>query len=1437
MPRTASLAYSAIRSEGALLPGSILGRIHAEDPRLPGMKPADFGLSGMRVREAASRAWNALQGPWHALRAERERLEANDPGTGMTRARWLTHVLRALDYGLVDALRSSLRVGDQEFPVSHLYGHAPLHLVGCGLDLDRRTAGAVGAARMSPHGMVQLLLNASESHLWGVVSNGLRWRLLRDSQSLSRQAMVEFDLEAIFERQLYNEFLLFFLVCHASRLKAERSEECLLEQWFALAGEEGKRALDTLRDGVQAAIEELGQGFLRHPANQPLRDALRDGALSPEDYYRQLLRIVYRLIFLFVAEDRGLLLYTKDDDDPKAGDEARRLYHECFSTRRLRLLAERMRGSARYGDLWLQFQLVAAKLGDPRGCPELGLPFLGGLLFTEGACPQLDAARLANADFLGAVRHLATTTEGGRPARVDFRNLAGEEMGSVYESLLELHPVVEADASAFSLRGAAGSERKTTGSYYTPDSLIQCLLDSALDPVVEEALRRAPQGGREEALLGLRIVDPAVGSGHFLIAAAHRLARRLAQERAGEEEPAPEATRSALRDVIGRCLHGVDINPMAAELCKVALWMEALEPGKPLTFLDHHIVVGNSLIGATPELIEKGVPDGAYEPIEGDDRAVCASLRKQNRQEREGQGVLFSAEGIGGRQLAAAQRGLAEMDDSTPEGVRGKERRHKEVQQALEHRRLIFDAWCAAFFLPKRREGQDLAPHVTTDVLNRLARGEALPQPLRNAIRQAAEEHGFFHPHLAFQDVFERGGFDVVLGNPPWERVKLQEKEWFAQRAPHIAAAPNKAERARQIAKLAESPLHQAFLAARRAAEAASAFARRSGRFALTGLGDVNTYALFAEGMRALLGPSGRAGIIVPTGIATDDTTKRFFGDLMERRGLVALYDFENGLRSEEREEAEEPMPARRAAVSGERLLFPAIDSRTKFCLLTMAGPEAPAERARLAFFCHRVQDLQRPGKVFTLTREEIALLNPNTRTCPVFRTARDAEITKGIYRRVPVLLRQDDPAGNPWGIRFNTMFHMSNDSHLFRTRVEMEAAGGTREGNRWHVPADAEVGGKPIAAGEWLPLYEAKMIHHFDHRWATYEPLERARGKKARGEDAERDVTLEEKRDPAFVVQPRYWVHAAEVERAAASKSGWFLGWRDITNTTNERTAIFAILPRAAVGHTAPLLFCGAVPGLVGVLAANIDAFAFDYATRQKVGGTHLTYGYFHQLPVLPPSAYTGPCPWGGGSLQGFLLPRVLELTYTAHDIAAFARDLGFEGPPFLWDEERRFHLRAELDAAFFHLYGIARDDVEYILETFPIVKRKDLTRHGRYRTKEAILERYDAMATAMAGGVPYASPLAPPPAGGWLPAPAVEQKAEERSAEPPGAPAAVAEAPEPYTLKPPPEPPFPPGKRVRLGEKLGVVRKAERAEGGWLYTIAFEGEERPRRIRFRDR
>jgi len=517
------------------------------------------------------------------------------------------------------------------------------------------------------------------------------------------------------------------------------------------------------------------------------------------------------------------------------------------------------------------------------------------------------------------------------------------------------------------------------------------------------------------------------------------------------------------------------------------------------------------------------------------------------------------------------------------------------------------------------------------------------------------------------------------------------------------------------------------------------------------------------------------------------------------------------------------------------------VDSRFKFSLLTMAGEAAPVERPRYAFFCHRVPDLERPGKVFTLTPEEIALLNPNTRTCPVFRTQRDAELTKAIYRRVPVLVREGDPNGNPWDIRFQLMFMMNTASHLFRTRDELELAGGALRGNRWTVPEDATVDGKEIAAGEWLPLCEAKMIHHFDHRWATYDVLERARGKKAAGDVDTRDVTLDEKRDPAFVAQPRYWVHAAEVDRAAASPAGWFLGWRKTTNSTNERTLIWSLVPRAAVGDKLQLAQADRSPVLCMLGCAN--SLVVDFVARNKIGGTDMTFMYTKQLAMLPPSVYDAPCPWRGAPptpnphrptpnplpLSSFLLPRVLELTYTAHDLEAFARDLGYEGPPFRWDEERRFRMRAELDAAFFRLYGIAREDAAYILDTFPIVRRKDIAAHGRYRTKEAILAVYDALAEAERTGAPYRSPLDPPPAGGWLPA----ERAEEA---PPRRPEPV----EAFELRPPPEPPAPRpapdsapslGERVLVNGRPAILLATERAGGAETLTVLFDGEERPRK------
>lgn len=1174
MARRDKLGFAAIRTEGGLLPPSILQRIHRLDPTLGGLNPEDYGLSGTKIREAASQAWNALQGSWRAFQAERAQLAENEAATGMTRRKWLDQVLKALDYGSVD-LAPTLRAGDRTFAISHLYKATPMHLIGCGLDLEKRTKGATGAATASPHGIVQLFLNADDSSLWGFLSNGLRWRVLRDSVSLSRLSYVEFDLEAIFEGQLYDMFLLFWLVCHQTRVKADRPEECWLEKWHQAAGEEGKRALNTLRSGVEKAIEALGQGFLRHPENKAFRERIRAEELDKQDYYRQLLRMVYRLLFLFVAEDRGLLLH------PNADESAKRLFTESYGTQRIRLLAERLRGSRRYHDLFVQLKLIFKLLGKPEGCPELGLPALGGFLFSEDSCPDLDSAELSNADLLEAIRFLAVTQEGGRRSRVDYKNLASEEMGSVYESLLELHPDLRSDGSEFKLGSASGNERKTTGSYYTPDSLIQCLLDTALEPVVADALKRAgaDQKTREAAILDLKVIDPAVGSGHFLIAAAHRLAKRLAQVRSGEDEPSPEVTRHALRDVIGRCLYGIDLNPMAAELCKVALWMEALEPGKPLSFLDHHIVVGNSLLGTTPELIAKGIPDGAYDAIEGDDKEVCKLLKKQNKQERDvKQGDLFDPHAFAGKDMLAAWQEIESIPDEDLEAIRKKEKTFRQAEAALAMRKLIADTWCAAFTLPKTPPvpGSNAGGMgVTTATIRRLLNGQPMPEEEKSAVQAEAQRFGFLHPHLAFPGVFAKGGFDIVLGNPPWERVKLQEKEFFAERRPEIATARNKAERERMIKELLGTPLHKEFKQAKRDAEASSAFMRKSERFPLAGRGDVNTYAVFAELNRSLLNDSGRAGIIVPSGIATDDTTKFFFADLMEQRTLASLYDFENGMREaddSEDEESEDDEGAtrqrRKPRRDGEeRRLFAGVHASFKFCLLTMTGAAVQSTQPQFAFFLHRVSDLSIPGKAFTLSLEDIALLNPNTKTCPVFRTQRDAEITKAIYRRVPILIREGDPSGNPWGVSFGTMFHMSNDSHLFRTREVLEEEGFELVGNCFEK--DNEV---------LVPLYEAKMFHQFDHRFAS-RPLE------AETEDEFADLSAEEKQNTERLAIGRYWVPLGEVnERAHGSKEvdkrqererelEPHISYREITNTTNQRTTIASVLPATAKNHKCSLL------------------------------------------------------------------------------------------------------------------------------------------------------------------------------------------------------------------------------------------------------------------------
>jgi hypothetical protein len=1264
-----------------------------------------------------------LQGAWANFRAAMEKSSPSDPGTTLTRERWLLPLFQELGYGRLITAKA-VEVDGKSYPVSHGWGDAPIHLIGFRVDLDHRTAGVAGAARASPHSLLQELLNTSDAHMWGFLSNGLQLRILRDNASLTRQAYVEFDLETMMTGEVYADFALLWLMCHQSRVEAERPAECWLEKWSRAAQEQGTRALDQLRDGVEAAIIALGRGFLAHRENRALRDKLYAGELRAQDYYRQLLRQVYRLIFLFVAEDRGLLL------DPKSDPAARERYTRFYSTARLRRLAERQRGRG-HADLFHGLRLVIERLGSEAGCPELGLPALGGFLFSPEAAPDLAGCEIANYDLLDAIRALAFTADKHSRRAVDYRNLGPEELGSVYESLLELHPVLNTGAATFELQRAGGSERKTTGSHYSPTGLIMRLIESALDPVIEEAVKRGAGNAEriERALLDLKVCDMACGSGHFLIAAAWRIARRLAAVRSGEEEPSPENLRAALHDVIAHCIYGVDVNAMAVELCKVNLWLESLEPGKPLSFLDGRIKPGNSLIGVTPGLDTSEIPDEAFNTVAGDHKPTAGALKKRNRAERAGQLSLMDAAPHTPEDLArwAAERArkLAELPEDTAAQVSAKAGEYARYRGSPEfaRRQLEADLWTAAFFWPIKA-GADGAAVIapTHGELMRLRRGESLNPELAREVKALAGRVRFFHWPLEFPEVFHpspfqgegpgvRVGFDCILGNPPWERIKLQEEEFFAARDPEIAAAPNKAARQKLIDALSRTnpALAQEFEQARHAAEAQSKFVRAGGRFPLTAVGDVNTYALFAELARSLVAPTGRAGIIVPTGIATDDTTKQLFGDLTGKRALASLFDFEN-----------------------REGLFPAVDSRMKFCLLTMSGPQGEVKQAEFAFFATRVEHLDDERRRFTLAPDEIALFNPNTRTMPVFRTRADAELTRKIYQRVPVLVNDSplptgDGAGvraNPWGVSFLRMFDMSNDSGLFATE-----------------PRDG-----------YLPLYEAKMLHQFDHRWATYDG------------DETREVAPTEKANPRFAARPRYWVSAKEVnERLHEWKRGWLVGFRDITNATNERTAIFSLLPRVGVGHTAPLMFVDAEHLLLlPCLLANLNSLALDYIARHKIGGTHLTYNYLRQFPILPPAAYTP-------ADIDFIAPRVLELVYTAYDLEPFARDMlndvgsetwnrwfpqspilqSVNPQPFRWDEDRRALLRAELDAYYAKLYGLNRDELRYILdpkdvygpdpstgsgqafpgETFRVLKEKEERLYGEYRTQRLVLEAWDKL------------------------------------------------------------------------------------------------------------
>ena len=1224
-----------------------------------------------------------------------------------------------------------------------------------GLSLDARDRDT-GRQSRTPHGQILRYLSTadieSESRIrWGFLTNGGLWRLYDYRARPRATGYFEADIGEMLGSGGEDGLRLFYLLFRRDSFTPQQgATTSFLEAALA----QGRRYEEKVAQDLSSVVFER--------VFPKLVQALADA--TGEDLSRvrhAALILLYRLLFVLYAEDRGLLPVN----DPRYEDYGLRKPVRDH-------VAHRMQGggafsasaSSYYDHLMTLFRQI------DEGDESIGLPPYNGGLFASEAAPLLRTARLTDkivGDIIYDLSH--TETEGARHF-VNYRDMSVQQLGSIYERLLEREPVRD-DNGGIVVRPNSYA-RKDSGSFFTPQELVDLIVDRTLKPLAEERLKAFEDKSNElgsdhrpiaerhaellaldpaEAVLDLKVLDPAMGSGHFLVTAVDFLSDYIAEvaEYApavpewldGEySSPLVERVATIRRDilqraessdwvmdeaqltdqsiirrmVLKRCIYGVDKNPLTVELAKVSLWLHSFTVGAPLSFLDHHLRCGDSLVGLR-------VPE------------ATAELNRL--------GGLFANSAIAGAEAATSgMQRIEEMSDADVAEVRESAELFRGVEDTTANLRGLLDFVCGLRWLTSDMKGKARTaletPLVETlgsrpsEAYSLLARGpDAVGdretggddtswsgfKELWTDARSVADREGFLHWEAAFPGVWQRwqeeqpiGGFDAVIGNPPWDRIKLQEVEWFATRSPELALAPTAAARKTGIQQLRDkgTPLAGAFDAAKERADKLGGLIRASGNYPLLGGGDINLYSLFVERAMGLIKPDGFVGLLTPSGIYADKTASAFFKSISSSGRVGGLFDFEN-----------------------RKIFFKDVHASFKFCALIFGGAERRFDETECAFFLHDIETISDPNRCFPLAPSDFARVNPNTGTAPIFRTRRDAEITRRIYERHPVLVdRSQGEERKAWPVRYVRMFDMTNDSHLFRTAVQLDSAGFYPvQGNCWKRGEEM-----------YLPLYEGKMVQAFDHRAASVVVNEANLNRPAQPHDA----TLEEHSDTGWLPSPQFWVPANSCDWP--DQLEWTIAIKHVTAPTNIRTVIVALAPYAGFGNSAPLFMPSRqFEGMASqadvvdchLLAANLNAFALDFVARQKVQGQNLNLFLLEQLPVITPHDYNRK--FGNMTATEIVRDHVLRLTYTANDMAPFARDLGYDGPPFIWDEEERRHLRARLDALYFHLYGLSREDAGYVLDTFPIVRRQDEAEFGSYRTRDLILAYINALAAGDADTV----------------------------------------------------------------------------------------------------
>ena len=1087
--------------------------------------------------------------------------------------------------------------------------------------------------------------------------------------------------------------------------------------------EEGIEAGKKLRENVRKALELMGESLIN--SSKVFIDDIFKGNVEIKDFYQELLRITYRIIFILYAEAKELL--------PGVAT----IYYNELGLTYLRKKAQQPIRDDQNNDLWYRLLLLFEYLNI--GEKSLGINAFSGELFNPEGIPLIVdknyGLSIPNSKLLKILFDLTIVDLGIGLQPINYSEIGEEEIGSIYEALLDFQPRYrKKDTPTYHfLLDEIDTERKGSGTYYTPKGLIDILLKTALKPVVENKLDGLEnKKDKLEALLDLKICDPACGGGSFLLASIDYLGKIYAQIETDQDFPEEKVLRKSRRIILQSCIYGVDLNPMALELAKVSLWLKASVKNKPLTFLNNHLKLGNSLIGFSKKQKINKISKKAFNSVKGKANTGIPDESQKLLNEALKHLQRFSISDITtGKSLiqktlipykdsdeySEIATGVFSMKEDNFFELQEKIKCYSKLHNSNSWRNLNLQAnlWHSSFFW---NFGENYNPNIPTDVLIfNLKHGNL--KELDKTIHEVddlSKFYNFFNWYLEFPEVFqkENPGFDCLLMNPPWEVLKFNEMEFFANKSDIIVDTQNQAKRQKEIKKLkdADPDLQQDYIKSFRKMKKETYYYKNSNLYNLSSVGIINYFALFIERARNLINEKGKIGVIVQSTFLTGSFFSKFFRDILDSNSLEVAFDFIN-----------------------RHQIFP-LHTYTQFSLLTLSSPKKKSRDILMAFQTWSIEKLKKSlenlenqvkdelkrktmegGEIIHFKNEDFKMFNPNSRTSPSFKTIEDFILSKKAYEKVPILVKREKKKilKDYWNINIDIHFQVAQDSHLFSTYRQLKQIG---------IAEEKKGGIQGTLDGEiYLPLYGGSSIWFYDSRYNEIKP-KKDKSKKRKADYIKVSENLHQ--DPNYEHIPMYWIKQSDaIEKFPKIwDHDWFLGFRDISSSNLQRSFVISALPKYPALATLRIITFKYFRKEILCFLANLSSIPFDFLARNKISGQHFAQYIVEQIPVFPPRAYNN-------DLFEEIKKRILELVFTSWDMISFAQDFikSKDLKPYKWSTERREILKAELDAIFAMMYGYTYDELNYILNSFDILRKNELRELGEFRTKRLVLNSYEKL------------------------------------------------------------------------------------------------------------